>query len=146
MALLGFEAEGGGCGALRDRCPAASFGFDCAGSKARRRVGRVKSRDYGRIVGVELDKHDRRSFTLTLWSSPSWRRGYNRRSVIERINSRLDIRFNVETHCIRGITELKTRVGLAPAVMMALALGQVRAGQAERMRSLVAAVRRLDTG
>ena len=41
---------------------------------------------------------------------------------------------------------MKARVGLALAVMMALALGQVRAGHAGRMRSLVGAVPMRDTG
>ena len=71
---------------------------------------------------------------------------YNRRSAMERINNRLDHSFNFETHYIRGLAKMKTRVGLALAVMMALALGQVRAGHAERMRSLVGAVPLRDTG
>ena len=41
---------------------------------------------------------------------------------------------------------MKTRVGLALAVMMAMALGQARVGRAERMRSLVGAVHDPDTG
>ena len=41
---------------------------------------------------------------------------------------------------------MKTCAGLALAVMMALALGQVGAGHTERMRSLVGAVPYLDTG
>ena len=100
----------------------------------------MKPGEYGRIVRVDLDKHDRRIFTPTPWGSPSWRRGYNRRAAMERINSRLDNSFNFETHYIRGLAKMKTRVGLALAVMMALALGQVRAGHAGRMRSLVGAV------
>ena len=95
---------------------------------------------------VDLDKHDRRIFTPTPWGSPSWRRGYKRRSAMEWIDSRLDNSFNFETHYIRGLAKMKTRVGLALAVMMALALGQVRAGHAERMRSLVGAVPYPDTG
>ena len=106
----------------------------------------MKPGEYGRIVRVDLDKHDRRIFTPTPWGSPSWRRGYNRRSAMERINSRLDNSFNFETHYIRGLAKMKTRVGLALAVMMALALGQVRAGHAGRMRSLVGAVPYPDTG
>ena len=90
--------------------------------------------------------HDRRIFTPTPWGSPSWRRGYNRRSAMERINSRIDQGFGFETHYIRGLAKMKTRVGLALAVMMALALGQARAGHAERMRSLVGPVPLLDTG
>ena len=75
--------------------------------------------------------------------SPSWRRGYNRLSAIERINSSLDNSFNFGTHYIRGLSKMKVRFGLALAVMIALVLGQVRAGNAERMPSLVDAVPRL---
>ena len=146
MAFQGFEAERGLCGTLKYRCPAAAFGFDCAGSKACHRAGGVEPGEYGRIVRIDLDKNDRRIFTPTPWGSPSWRRGYNRRSAIERINNRLDNSFNFETHYIRGLAKMKTRVGLALVVMMALALAQVRAGHAERMRSLVGAVPYLDTG
>ena len=146
MAYQGLEADRGVCGTIKYRCPAAAFGFDCAGSEACHRAGGVQPGEYGRIVRIDLDKHDRRIFTPTPWGSPSWRRGYNRRSAIERINSRLDNSFNFETHYIRGLAKMKTRVGLALAVMMALALGQVRAGHAERMRSLVGAVPYLDTG
>ena len=104
----------------------------------------MKPGEYGRIVRVDLDSHDRRIFTPTPWGSPSWRRGYNRRSAMERINARLDRSFNSETHYIRGRAKMKTRVGLALAVMMALA--HARADRAERMRSLVGAVPYLDTG
>jgi len=41
---------------------------------------------------------------------------------LHRINSRLDQSFNFETHYIRGRAKMKTRLGLALAVMMALAL------------------------
>ena len=67
--------------------------------------------DRGRILRIDLDTHDRRIFTPTPWGSPSWRRGYNRRSAMERINSRLDNSFNFETHYIRGLAKMKTRVG-----------------------------------
>ena len=143
MAFQGFEAERGACGTIKYRCPAAAFGVNCVGSKACHRAGGVKPGEYGRIVRVDLDKHDRRIFTPTPWGSPSWRRGYKRRSAMERINSRL---FNFETHYIRGLAKMKTRVGLALAVMMALALGRVRAGHAGRMRSPVGAVPYPDTG
>ena len=63
---------------------------------------------------------------------------------MERINSRIDQGFGFETHYIRGLAKMKARIGLA--VMMALALGQVRAGHAERMRSLVGVVPLRDTG
>ena len=65
---------------------------------------------------------------------------------MERINSRLDNSFDFETHYIRGRAKMKTRVGLALAAMMALALAYMRAGRAERLRSLVGAAPLLDTG
>ena len=146
MAFQGFEAARGRCGTLKYRCPAAAFGFECAGSQACHQAGGVKPGDHGRILRIGLDSHDRRIFTPTPWGSPSWRRGYNRRTAMERINSRLDNSFNFETHYIRGRAKMKTRIGLALAVMMALALAQARAGHPERMRSLVNAVPCLDTG
>ena len=45
-----------------------------------------------------------------------------------------------------GLARMRTRVGVALAVMMALALGHVRAGRPERVRSLFAAVAFADTG
>ena len=41
---------------------------------------------------------------------------------------------------------MRTRVGVALAVMLALALGHLRAGRPESMRSLFAAVPFADTG
>ena len=104
------------------RSSTAAFGFECR--DACHRAGGVEPGEYGRIVCIDLDSHDRSIFT------PSWRRGYRRGSAMERINSRLERSFNFETHYIRGL---------------ALALGQVRAGHAERMRSLVGAVPLRDT-
>ncbi len=106
----------------------------------------MKPGAYGRIVRIDLERHDRRIFTPTPRGSPSWRRGYNRRSAMERINACVDRSFNFETQYIRGLARMKTRVGLALAVMMAMALGQARAERTERMRSLVGAVHDPDTG
>ena len=50
---------------------------------------------------------------------------------------------NGRTHYIRGLTKRKTRVGLALAVMMAPALGQVRAMRSG-MRSLAGVARLRD--
>ena len=101
---------------------------------------------YGRIVRIDLDEQDRRIFTPTPWGSPSWKRGYNRRSALERINNWLDHGYEFEQRIIRGIDRIRTRVGIAIAVMLALALGHVRAGRPECARSLFAAVPFADTG
>jgi hypothetical protein len=49
----------------------------------------------------------------------------------------LDRHFGFEQHFIRGLAKMTTRVGLAIAVMMAMALGHIKAGRAQQMRSLV---------
>ena len=80
------------------------------------------------------------------YGSPSWKRGYRRRSALERIYSRLDNDFGFERHFLRGRSRVAARVGLAMTVMMALALAQARAGRHSHMRSLVDAVPLANTG
>ena len=80
---------------------------------------------------------------ITLGLLPS---AYRRRSALERINNRLDHGYEFEPHFIRGIARMRTRIGVALAVMMALALGHVRAGRPECVRSLFAAIPWADTG
>ena len=70
-------------------------------------------------------------------NTKSWELAYNRRSALERINSRIDNSFGFEFHFIRGKAKMKTRVGLAVAVMMAMALGHAREQRHDQMRSLV---------
>lgn len=134
MAFTGFESDRG---ALKHRCPAAAYGFACQGRAQCHRGAGVKDSAYGRVVRIALKDQDRRIFTPTPWGSPSWRRGYQRRTALERINSRIDGSFGFEHHFIRGQAKMKARMGLAMAVMMALALGAALEGQTHRMRSLV---------
>jgi len=134
MAFYGFEADRN---TLKYRCPAAVYGFECKGCGECSDLGNVNSQGYGRVVRINITKEDRRIFTPIPHGSPSWNRAYNRRSSLERINSRLDNDFCFEKHYIRGKAKMQTRVGLAAAVMMAMALGHVRAGHIKQMRSLV---------
>ena len=134
MAFYGFETERS---TLKYRCPATTYGFKCKGCGECSKLGGVTSGGYGRIVRINITKEDRRIFTPTPHGSPSWNRTYNRRSSLERINSRLDNDFGFEKHYIRGKAKMQTRIGLATAVMMAMALGHVKAGHKEQMRSLV---------
>jgi len=134
MAFQGFEANRN---TLKYRCPAAAYGFQCQGSKECSELGQVNPGTYGRSIRINITKEDRRIFTPTPYGSPSWERIYNRRSSLERINNRIDNSFGFEKHYIRGGAKMQTRVGLAIAVMMAMALGHARAGRIEQMRSLV---------
>jgi len=134
LAFQGFEADRN---TLKYRCPAAAYGLECQGQAECHQAGGVNPGEYGRIVRIKLDEHDRRIFVPTPHGSPSWQRGYNRRSALERINNRIDRHFGFEQHFIRGIAKMTTRVGLAIAVMMAMALGHIQQGRPTQMRSLV---------
>ena len=143
MAFGGFESDRN---TLKYRCPAAAYDLQCVGRAACGQNAHCQAGQYGRIVRIKLDEHDRRIFTPTPYGSPSWKRGYRRRTALERINNRLDHGFEFEHHFIRGLARMHTRIGVALAVMMSLALGHVRAGRPESMRSLFAAVPWADTG
>ena len=135
LAFHGFEATRG---TLKYRCPAATYGFDCKGRKDCEAAGDCQTNGYGRIVRVPLDT-DRRIFTPTPRSSLTWQRRYRGRTALERINVRLDQNFGFEHHHIRGLERMKTRITLALAVMMALALASVEERQPHLIRSLVRA-------
>lgn len=130
MAFCGFEAQRD---TLKYRCPAAAYGFECAG---RSRCGKGNYGKYGRSVRISLEQ-DPRIFVPTARSSYAWKREYKKRTAVERVNSRLDTSFHFEVHYIRGKRKMELRVGLALMVMLALAVGHIKAGRQEKMRSLV---------
>ena len=140
MTFQGFEADRA---TLKYRCPAAVQGIVCAGRERCHRLAGCRPGAYGRAVRIPL-AHDRRIFTPTPYGSPSWHRGYRRRSSLERIYRRIDHDFGFERHFVRGRARLQARTTLAVAVMMAMAVGHVRAGRPGQMRSLVGAIP--DTG
>ncbi|MGB5835364.1 MAG: hypothetical protein WBG92_25715 [Thiohalocapsa sp.] len=49
----------------------------------------------------------------------------------------IDRHFGFAQHFIRGIAKMTARVGLAIAVMMAMALGHIKQGRPQQMRPLV---------
>lgn len=130
MAFQGFEKDRE---CLKYRCPAATYGMKCSG---RKQCGTGQYGEYGRIVRIPLEK-DRRIFTPTARSSYAWPKGYNRRSAVERVNSRVDEGYRFEKHYIRGHQKMELRFGLAFVVMLAMALGHIKNGEKEKMRSLV---------
>ena len=91
---------------------------------------------YGRIVRAPLDK-DRRIFVPVVRDSPKWNRLYNKRTSVERVNSRLDCSFGFERHYIRGLKKMRLQVSLALIVMLSMALASVKEGREKNLRSLV---------
>lgn len=126
MAFGGFERDRG---TLKYRCPAAHYGCSCPGRD------RCPIRQ---AVRIPLNQ-DRRVFTPVARSSYQWKRLYKKRTAVERVNSRLDVSFGFERHFIRGQAKMKTRMGLALIVMLAMALGRIKEKQTDRLRSLVQA-------
>ena len=71
-----------------------------------------------------------------------WENAYDRRTAVERVNARIDRVLGFELHFIRGQAKMEMRVSLGLTVLLAMALGRIRANQADLMRSLTAKVQR----
>ena len=124
MAFQGFESDRG---TLKYRCPAAACDLKCEGRAAC--LSQYRRRATSGALCVSISSARTGASSPPRPGAPAWRRGYNRRSALERINARLDRSFGFEVHFIRGLAKMKTRMGLALAVMIE--------GRDERMRSLV---------
>ena len=117
----GFEADRGACGTLKYRCPAAAFGFDCAGRKACYRARQAGEPSASTSMTADFS---RQPLGAALRGSAA------RRSALERKPGRQRLRRNT-TFAACG----RLRLGLVTAV--AMALGSLRAERQDRMRSLV---------
>lgn len=137
LFFAGFERDRG---TLKYRCPAAACGLQCRGRKECERQAAVGP--FGRVIRIPLQL-DRRIFTPIARPTPKWEKVYDRRTSVERVNSRIDQVFQFERHTIRGQAKMETRITLALIVILAMALGRIRANQADLMRSLTAPVRRV---
>jgi hypothetical protein len=135
LAYQGFEADRG---TLKYRCPAAAYGLVCKGKS----LCPGASNRHGRIVRVPLSR-DRRIFTPLARSTKGWERAYDRRTAVERVNSRFDQVLGFERHTIRGLAKMRVRTGLALVVMLAMALGWIRAKRPDMMRTILGRVRPL---
>ncbi|KXG43945.1 transposase [Tepidibacillus decaturensis] len=125
MCNGGFEKDRN---TLKKLCPAKKMGIVCKGqAKCPVEQG----------IRIPLSE-DRRIFTPIDRASYKWEKEYDKRTAVERVNSRLDVSFGFELHTIRGMAKMKLRCGLALCVMLAMALGRIKEKQAEKMRSLVA--------
>ena len=136
MAFHGFDAKRN---ALKHLCPAAAHGLTCEGRAQCCASAGSDPRKLGPSRRIRLNQANRRILPPTPHGAGGWRRGYAKRSALERINARLDDGHRFGIHTIRGKAKMTARVGLALGVMMALALGSVKADARRRMRSLVRA-------
>ena len=127
MSYGGFEAKRK---ALKYICPALSLGIECKGA--------TECPLFKKSIRIPLEE-DRRIFTPVARSSYKWETLYDKRTSVERVNSRIDVSFGFERHYIRGLSKMRLRCGLALSVMLAIAVGRLRQNRPELMRSLVKA-------
>ena len=113
----------------------AFVGFECAGRAECEKLSPIGVGEYGRVAHVPLEL-DRRIFTPIARHTDKWKKAYSCRTSVERVNSRIDQVLGFEHHTIRGKTKMRTRVTLALVIMLAMALGRIRIGQNDKMRSL----------
>ena len=126
MAFGGFEKDRN---TLKYNCPAMAYGIKCPGQSQ----CPIKQ-------GIRIDiETDRRIFTPVARSSHKWTTLYNKRTSVERVNSRPDVSFGFEHHYMRGMKKIKLRCGLSLCVMLAMALGRAKQKRPDLMRSLVKA-------
>jgi len=136
LAFAGFEKDRN---ALKYRCPAAAYGFECDGREECEQLAPGNVGPFGRIVRVPL-KTNRRIFTPIARHTEKWSRAYKRRTSVERVNSRIDQVLGFEKHTIRGKQKMTIRISLALIVLLAMALGRIKIGQADQMRSLLSPI------
>jgi len=125
MAFGGFEK---GRKTLKYLCPALHYGINCEGSKM--------CHIFNKSIRIPLQENPR-VFTPVARSSYKWKKLYNKRTSVERINSRIETSFGFGKHFIKGLKKMTLRCGLALIVMLAIAVGRLQQKQAHLMRSLV---------
>lgn len=124
MVAGGFEKDRN---TLKKLCPARQYGIPCKGMNECR---------VNQGIRIKLEE-DRRIFTPIDRASYKWERYYDKRTSVERVNSRLDESFGFEKHYIRGQKKMTVKCGIALCVMLAMAVGRIKEKQADKMRSLV---------
>ncbi len=126
MAFAGFDKSRN---ALRFRCPAKHYGLSCAESCHCRIPGDIR---------IPLS-YDPRIFTSVSRSSYKWKRLYNKRGAIERVNSRIDNVLGFEKHTVRGLKKMTLRMELSFILMMGFAVWEIQKGEKPRMRMMLSA-------
>jgi hypothetical protein len=114
---------------LRFKCPVDTYGCKCRESA---------TCPYCKNIRVPL-KTDERIFTQVDRNSYKWKKLYAGRTAVERVNSRLDVSFGFEQRRLRGKERMNLFSVLAFSIMNAIAVGCIKEGKPERMRSLVRA-------
>jgi hypothetical protein len=123
MAPNGYEAKRD---AVRFKCPAKAYGRECA------EQGECRCKN----IRIPLAT-DPRIFTQVQRESKRWKRFYNKRTAVERVNSRFDVTLGFEGRRVRGKKRMELNTGLALNIMLAMAVGRIANNQEGLIRSLI---------
>ncbi len=89
----------------------------------------------GKVYNIEID-YDTRVFTPIARDSKKWKRLYNKRTSLERINGRMDRDFNLESHKVRGLKKAKVLIDIMFIGMMAMAKGHILKNEQDKIRKI----------
>ena len=90
-----------------------------------------------RIFRIKCDE-DRRIFTPIARDSKKWKRLYNKRSGIERMNGRIDRDYKFEKHTIRGLAKMDMFITVTLIVYLGMAKAKIDRGVTEHLGRLYA--------
>jgi IS5 family transposase len=116
MVYWGYEKD-----YLKFRCPHALGKVDCPHGMAW-----CSSSNYGMVVKINV-KNDIRRFSLPHRGSKRWEELYDKRTSVERCNSRLKEHLTANDLHVRGIEKVTTHVYLNAIVILATALAVKKA-------------------
>ncbi len=124
MAFDGYDKERD---TLAYKCPVKAYGIECKGCEECPVKTKVRIK---RSINPRV-------FTEVARNTYKWKKMYNKRVALERINGRLDNGYEFENHTIRGKAKMEVEVHIAMSIMMTIALVNAKLGKENQVRSLV---------
>lgn len=88
-----------------------------------------------KVYSIDIN-YDKRIFTPIARDSGKWKKLYNKRTALERINGRMDRDFNLENHKVRGLKKATIMIDIMMIGMMAMAKGHIINQHPENIRRL----------
>jgi hypothetical protein len=113
---------------LSYKCPVKAYGIKCKGYE-------TCNCPVNTVVKIKREINPR-LFTEVARNSYKWKRYYNKRTALERINSRIDVAYKFENHTIRGLDKMKICVDITMIIMMTIAIENIKLGRMDKIRSL----------
>jgi hypothetical protein len=112
---------------LKYCCPATHYGVECKGKEHCQIPKQIR---------IPLSE-DRRIFSPVARDSYKWKKLYNSRTAVERVNSRIDKMFGFENHTIRGLDKMSFRFTFAFIIMLSFAVGKVKQNKEDELRQFL---------